>query len=173
MKEGAPYRTPARAGWLIGWAAVCAIAAPLARADMLVSETTLVNGTDESVAAFTVTTAGPITVELTNIPWPQALASLSFMLSSANQVISSWSTQTSTVETYQLTPGTYYAHVSGTAAGTMDLGLYSLSIGTQPVAPVPLPPGAELLAAGLLLLMVIAWLLPGAKSRQHQPLCSA
>jgi hypothetical protein len=140
---------------------------------MLVSETTLVNGTDQSVASFTVTTAEPITVELSNIPWPEALSSLSFMLSSADQVISSWSTQTSTVETYQLTPGTYYAHISGTATGSMDLGLYSLSIGTQPVAPVPLPPGAELLAAGLLLLMVTAWLLPQRKAVEHLPLLSA
>jgi len=129
-----------------------------AHADMLVSETTLVSGTDSSVASFTLTSAEPITVQLSNIPWPQTLSSLSFMLSSADQVIGSWLTETSTVQTYQLSPGTYFAHITGTASGSVDLGLYSLSIGTQPAA-VPLPAGGALLLGGLVVLMLLGSLL--------------
>jgi len=125
---------------------------------MLVSETTLVSGTDSSVASFTLTSAEPITVQLSNIPWPQTLSSLSFMLSSADQVIGSWLTETSTVQTYQLSPGTYFAHITGTASGSVDLGLYSLSIGTQPAA-VPLPAGGALLLGGLVVLMLLGSLL--------------
>lgn len=151
------YRTFARVGRYAALGALWLMATQFARADMFVSETELVSGTGSSVESFTVTTAESVTVQLSNIPWPQSLSSLSFMLSSADQVLASWSTDDSTVETYQLTPGTYYAHVTGTAAGSFDLGLYSLSIGTQPAA-VPLPPGGTLLIGALLVLLVLGWL---------------
>ena len=153
------YRTFARAVLYASLAVLWVTVIRPAHADMLVSETTLVSGTDSSVASFTVTGAESVTVQLSNIAWPQMLSSLSFMLSSADEVIGSWSsTDSSTVETYQLSPGTYYAHITGTASGSLDLGLYSLSIGTQP-APVPLPPGGALLLGGLLVLMMSGGLL--------------
>src|SRR5215469_13510653 len=152
------YRTFARAALCASLAVLWVMATRSAHADMLVSETTLVSGTDSSVASFTLTSAEPITVQLSNIPWPQTLSSLSFMLSSADQVIGSWLTETSTVQTYQLSPGTYFAHITGTASGPVDLGLYSLSIGTQPAA-VPLPAGGALLLGGLVVLMLLGSLL--------------
>lgn len=151
-------RTFARAAVCASLAMLWLMGTRLAQADMFVSETTLVSGTDSSVASFTVTSAESVTVQLSNIPWPQMLSSLSFMLSTADSVIGAWSGDTSTVETYQLSPGTYYAHITGTASGSVDLGLYSLSIGTQP-APVPLPAGGALLLGGLVMLMMLGWLL--------------
>ncbi|MBV8145656.1 MAG: hypothetical protein JO184_11665 [Gammaproteobacteria bacterium] len=156
MNQVLSYRWSARAVLCAALILLSMMAGPLASATMYVSQTTLVSGTDSSVESFTVTSPDNVTVQLSNIPWPQSLSSLSFVLSSANTVISSWSTDTSTVESFELDPGTYFAHVSATATGDIDLGLYSLSIGNQP-APVPLPPAAALLLTGVLLLLTLSW----------------
>lgn len=128
-------------------------AAGAASADTMLSETNLVSGTESMTAAFTVTGPGTLTVELANIAWPQTLTSLNFLASTATQVIGSFGTGASAVETFTLTAGgTYYAHVTGTAGGVLDLGLYSLTVNFQPQgSTVPLPPSEWLLASGLLL----------------------
>jgi hypothetical protein len=129
----------------------CLFATPQAHAEeIMVAQTTLVIGTDSSVATITVPSAGSLTVELSNLPWPQSLESLSFMLSSSNQVISAWSTDSTTVESYNVSPGTYFAHLTGTAAGPLDLGLYSLTVGFQAGGVVPLPASGALMLSGLL-----------------------
>jgi hypothetical protein len=173
MNGRSGYRRLASASLFAASAILWLMASQLVRADMFVSETTLVTGTSSNVASFTITSAEPVTVELSNLPWPQSLSSLSFMLSSADQVISSWSTDSSEAETYQLNPGTYYAHVTGTAGeGDTDLGLYSLSIGTQ-AAPVPLPTGGVLLISALLVLLLLGWLPRGHLAAGHPSLASS
>ena len=124
----------------------CLLPAVHARADnLLVAQTTLISGTESTVDSFTVPSAGTVTVQLSDLPWPMALSSLSFMATSGNQVLSSWSTLTSGVESFQVTPGTYFAHVTGTAGGALDLGLYSMTLTFQPAGTVPLPGSGWLL----------------------------
>jgi hypothetical protein len=142
-------------------ALLCLGAAAGARADqILVAQTSLISGTASAVDSFTAPSAGTVTVQLSNIPWPTALSSLSFFASSSNQVLASGTvpglTGSSgpsggmTVESFQVTPGTYFAHVTGTAAGPLDLGLYSMQVTFAPA--VPLPASGVLLACGLLVL---------------------
>jgi len=159
------YRLILRSLACVTLATVCVLMPPQARAEMIMlAQTTLVSGTDSSVATITVPTAGSLTVDVSNIPWPQSLASLNFMLSSSSQVISAWSTEGTNVQSYSVSPGTYFAHVTGTAGGSLDLGLYSITVGFQPAGVVPLPSSGVLLVLGLLILLWLA--LSGAKSRQ-------
>jgi hypothetical protein len=134
------------------------VLSPASHADtVLINETTLVSGTNSSVEAFTIPTAGTVTVQLSNIAWPQALDSLSFVASSASSVLTAW--QGSGTETFQVSaPGTYYAHVTGTAGGLLDLGLYSLTVSFRSaVAPVPLPSSQVLLLGALVMSLGLAW----------------
>jgi hypothetical protein len=133
---------------------------------LLVAQTTLISGTESTVDSFTVPSTGTVTVQLSDLPWPQALSSLSFMATSGNQVLSSWSTLTSAVESFQVAPGTYFAHVTGSATGALDLGLYSMTLTFQPAGTVPLPGSAWLLLIGLLGLVMPFVVVPTA---QRQP----
>jgi hypothetical protein len=145
-------RPSIQTGLLTSLGLLCLVAASEVRADMLISQTTLVTGSESTVDSFTVPTAGSVTVELSNLPWPQALSSLSFTATSANQVLSSWSTQGTSVESLQLGPGTYFAHIGATTAGPLDLGLYSLTLSFQPTT-VPLPSSGGMLGIALLVLL--------------------
>ena len=139
-------------------ALACILHSPASLADtVLINETTLVTGTDSNVEAFTIPTAGTVTVQLSNIAWPQALDSLSFVASSASSVLMAWNG--SGTETFNVTaPGTYYAHVTGTAGGLLDLGLYSLTVSFRSaVAPVPLPSPSTLLLAALVMSLGLGW----------------
>jgi hypothetical protein len=146
---------------LLGTAAVTA-----ARADMvLLSDTTLVTGQRASVYSFNTPAAGTVTVQLTNLAWPQALSNLSFMATTPTQVLSSWSAPSSppgpTTETmtFQVTgSGAYYADVMATAGGPLHLGLYSLSLSfAPPGSPVPLPSSGGLLVGALVVLFGLLW----------------
>jgi len=144
-------RAIARAGLFVVLAVLGLVAAPRARADMmLLSQTNLVAGTQTSVASFTVTGPGSLSVNLSNIAWPQSLDSLSFMLSSSDEVVGAWSGSSSDSQSFDVGPGTYYAHVTGTAAGALNLGLYSINITFQPAGTVALPASGILLISGLL-----------------------
>lgn len=136
-------------------------AAPAVHADqILVAQTSLISGTVSTVDGFTAPAAGTITIQLANIPWPSALSSLSFFASSASQVLASGSVPPPSgalsgtlLDTFQVSgPGTYFAHVTGTASpsGPLDLGLYSMQVSFAPA--VPLPAAAWLLGGGLLLI---------------------
>jgi hypothetical protein len=155
---------------LLGAVAVlaCLLHSPCSLADtVLINETTLVSGTNSSVEAFTVPTAGTITVQLSNIAWPQALDSLSFVASSASNVLSAW--QGAGTESFNVAAGTYYAHVTGTAGGLLDLGLYSLTVSFRSaVAPVPLPSSQALLLWALVMSLGLGWL-QGRRGRDFLP----
>jgi hypothetical protein len=144
---------------MLGFASL--LLAPGARADtLLLAQTTLISGSESTVDSFTVMSPGTVTVALQNDAWPQqdSLSGLSFMASSGTQVLSSWSTLTSDTESFAVTPGTYFAHITGTATGPMDLGLFSLSVSFAPNAPpIPLPASLWMLLLGLLVVGVVAW----------------
>lgn len=150
------HRLPKTAWGALSIVALCLLAAAPASADtILATETNLVSGTQSMVQAFTVPTAGTVTVTLTNIAWPQALTALNFVASTSSQVLTSWDALASGSETFSVSgAGTYYAHVTGTAGGPLALGLYSMTLSfVSAVAPVPLPAGSGLLLGGLVMLL--------------------
>lgn len=129
-------------------------------ATVLLSDTTLITGSESAVFSFDAPGPGTVSVQLTNLDWPQALSSLSLAATSANQVLwSSPSSQAALVGTqdpfFQVAKGgTYFADVMATAGGALDLGVYSLSITFTPAgAPVPLPASGGLLLVGILVLI--------------------
>jgi hypothetical protein len=134
-----------------------ALCASTADASMLVSETSLVTGTESSTYSFDAPGPGTLTVQLSNLDWPQSLSTLSFAATTANQVMGQWSTATSQTQSYQIgTSGLYFADIMATAGGPLDLGLYSLSIDFTPAgSPVPLPPSGWLLIAGVLTMIAL------------------
>lgn len=140
-----------------------ALAATVAQASsVLVSDTTLVSGSETEVFSFNAPAAGTVSLQLTNLDWPQELSSLSFMTATASGVLSPFSASTSPTQSlaFQVAAGgTYFADVMAVAGGPLDLGAYSLSVSFTPtVAPVPLPSSGTLLLAafaGLIGLMAL------------------
>jgi len=126
---------------------------PSAHADtLLMASTNLVAGSSATTYSFNAPSAGTVTAQLTSLPWPVPLSSLSFSATSASNTLSTASvTSGSQVETFQVGSGTYFAHVMATAGGSLDLGLYSLMLTFSPSA-VPLPTAGGLLLIGLLVL---------------------
>lgn len=143
------------------------LAATIAQATQLVADTTLVSGNESAVFPFEVTGPGTVSVQLTNLNWPQALSSLSFMATDASHVMASWSQSgaaSSQLLTFQVaTGGRYFADVDATAGGPLDLGAYSLSLSFLPAAPVPLPSsGAFLLVSvvACVIALMLRWRRP-------------
>ncbi len=129
---------------------------PDAAADMvMVSDTSLVSGSQASVFSFDAPGPGTVTVQMSNLAWPDPLSSLSFTATTANKVLSAWDVSGTQSESFQVSGGSYFAHIAAPAQGPLDLGLYSLSLKFIPAgAPVPLPASGWLLAAGILFLML-------------------
>jgi len=161
----------------LGGLLLCVICTTSARAEMvLVSDTTLVIGTQSQVFSFIAPGPGTVSVQLANLNWPQPLSTLSFMAGSANQVLASWSdpssqpTPSSKTLYFQVAQGgTYFADVAATAGGPLDLGVYSLSVQwANPPSPVPLPASDWLLAAGI---VVLIGLLPERRRRRTIETC--
>jgi len=139
--------------------AILGVSSPV-RADMLLlANTTMVTGNESAVFSFNAPSSGTVTAELTNLDWPTTLSSLSFMASSGNQVLASWADPGQTlanthVLTFQVShPGTYFANVSATPGGPLDIGVYSFSLHFTNGTPVPLPASAWLLASGAIVLL--------------------
>ena len=152
---------PRAAAGLVSVSALLGLAAATAvQADqILVAQTSMISGTVSTVDSFTAPGTGTVTVQLANIPWPSALSSLSFFAGSGTQVLASGTVPPANgalsgtlLESFQVTPGTYFAHITGTAAsGPLDLGLYSMQVSFAPA--VPLPAAAWLLVGGLVMLL--------------------
>ncbi len=131
--------------------------APPAKADsLLLAQTTLISGSSAVTDSFTAPSAGTVTVQLSNLNWPTRLSALSFAATTGSQVMSAWSWDAlaANVQSFQVGAGTYFAHVTGQAAGLLNLGLYSLSISFKSSAapPVPLPASDWLLVGGMIVL---------------------
>lgn len=150
-----------RVRWAL-WLLLSLAAAPVTHAEsVLLNDTTLVSGSQSGVFSFQTPGPGTLSVKLTDIDWPQTLSSLSFMATSGNKVLASWSdtaSQSAMTLSFQVTGGRYFADVLATAGGPLDLGVYSLSIQFMPTAPVPLPASGLLLLAGLGAVAAIRWL---------------
>jgi hypothetical protein len=141
---------------MLGLAALLfyALMATVAQAStVLISDTTLVSGSESAVFSFETPGPGTVSVQLTNLDWPQSLSSLSFMATTANRVLSPWADETSGTQalSFQVAgSGTYFADITAVAGGPLDLGVYSFSLDFTPAVPaVPLPASAVLLLGGV------------------------
>ena len=159
-KAAALQRAVSRTGGFVGL--LCIMCAAQARADMLLlSNTTLVSGSQSAVFSFNAPSAGTVSAQLTDVTWPQSLSALSFVAATANQVLSSWSATslqpgpTSQTLYFQVAgPGSYFADVMATAGGPLNLGVFSLSLDFKPAnSPVPIPPSGWLLLSAVLLMV--------------------
>jgi hypothetical protein len=133
----------------------CALAQPAAADTLgpstLVSESTLVENQESNVYSFSAPGPGTLSVQLSDLLWPNSLSALNFSLNSPTNVLG-WVSSAGSLS-LQVPAGTYYADVSGTAGGPLDLGLYSLQITFQPQgSEVALPASIGLLLGGLAIL---------------------
>jgi hypothetical protein len=110
-----------------------------------------------AIDPFTVSGVGAATVTLTDLLWPQALASLSFKLT--DPAGDSLGTLTGAgSQTFNLPgAGTYFALAFGQAqpaqsAASLAFGSFGLQVNFLPMSPVALPSAALLLVSGLGLL---------------------
>ena len=111
-------------------------------------------GTESFSQTFNLTAPGTLTVTLSNIAWPQQLASLNFLLSSSSGTMGP-EMSTGTYSFNVVTGGNVFAQWFGTAQGPLNAGVYSLKIDFQPLGgtAVPLPASVVLLLSGLALLL--------------------
>jgi hypothetical protein len=125
----------------------------VSRADEVIYDgSAFITGTVSNAETFNLISAGTLTVTLTNQTWPVQLANLSLSVSTANGPVGP--SMAPGTETFQVGAGLITAQWFGTAQGSLDTGVYSLSIDFAPtIAPVPLPASAGLLLSGLCLLL--------------------
>ena len=95
--------------------------------------------------------AGTYTATLTDFSFPHSLQTLEMTLTDPVDHEVKHLTGPGTF-TFNATPGLYTANVYGISGGSLQLGLYGLSVvsGGTPPAPVALPPALILLASALL-----------------------
>jgi hypothetical protein len=132
--------------WMMGTAA---------RADtVLYNGTGFVVGTQSFVQSFDLTTPGTLTVTLTNVAWPEQLASLNLLLGSASGAMGP--EMGAGTSSFNVKAGDVFAQWFGTAQGPLDAGVFSMQIDFTPAGQsvVPLPTSLALLVSGLALL---AW----------------
>jgi hypothetical protein len=121
-------------------------------AQVLYNGTGFVRGQQSFVQSFNISGPGTLTVTLSNIAWPEQLASLNMVLGTARGLMGP--EMGVGTETFNVNSGRVFAQWFGVAQGPLDIGVYSMNIVFQPggVTPVPLPASVALLASGLLLL---------------------
>jgi len=139
---------------------------------VLLSETTFLNGSESQTVAIDVPGPGTLDVTLTDLSWPDKLASLSFSLSGGLSLLTP---EPGSPTLFQITGAeALYGHISGTAGslgipGLPNFGLYSLTVTFSPTQQpqVPLPASLWQLAGGLLSLAGLALL---TRRRTRAPL---
>jgi|SRR5579871_5588574 len=176
MTANVPWGVVARVALIAVLGVLGASRSPVARADttVLKGATTMVFGSASDTYSFTAPSAGTVTAEITNVPWPEPLAALSYNVTSATGILSPMMngqdvSSSSDVETYQVGAGTYFAHISATAssdAADMGLGLYSVMFTFTPT--VPLPAAAGLLFIGMLVVFGLRGTLRGQRAESDE-----
>src|SRR5271165_1742141 len=134
--------------WSLLAAAAFAASSGTARAsEVLYDASGFVQGQQSFVDSFYVSGPSTLTITLSNIAWPRALANLDLLLSNANGAIAP--EMGAGTESFQITGGQYFAQWFGVAQGPLDVGVYGIEITSQPTTPVPLPASLSLLLSGL------------------------
>src|SRR3569832_2019018 len=136
-----------------------------ARAETITRPVTAgVYGSAADSYSLSATSAGTLTVMVTSVPWPVPLSALSFNTTTATDALTPLPSPTAPeaaalsgseplVASYQVGPGTYFAHVFATAGpSSLNFGLYSVKM---TFTPVPLPAGVGLLMIGILVLLAL------------------
>ena len=136
-------------------AAVTAWALPFSPASadtVLYNSSGFIQGQQSFVQSFDITTAGTLTVSLSDIPWLDTISNLNFFLTTASGTVGA--SMGAGTESVSVGPGLVYAHWFGDAAGTFGVGAYGIELLFQPngATPVPLPGAPILLLSGLGLL---------------------
>ncbi|HMK86466.1 MAG TPA: hypothetical protein VK437_10960 [Steroidobacteraceae bacterium] len=136
------------AAWAAPWTA--------AHADMVVFDSmSLFQGQQAFTETFSVTTPGTLSVSLTDVPWLDSVANLSFFLSSPTGTLGRPLTGNGS-ELIRIAPGTYTANWFGNAEGVYNMGVVGVSVTFYPNwTPVPLPASLIVMLSGLGLLF--AW----------------
>jgi|SRR5271155_5139994 len=140
-----------------------------AYADMVVFDSmSLFQGQQAFTETFSVETTGTLDVTVSDIPWLDAVANLSFFLSSPKGVVGPTMNGGGS-ELINIGPGTYTASWFGNAQGAYDLGVVGVNIDFQPNGtPVGIPASVLLMLSGLGLLFAwprIAPVLPSSSTQ--------
>jgi hypothetical protein len=139
----------------LSWILALSCVSGVGRAEMLLSQTTLVIGSQTTATTFTASGPGTVTLQLSDLSWPERLAGLSCAIVTSTTVIARTALDVGTSSLRSMSfdvsgPGTFTAIVSGAAAvsNPLQLGAYSLQIDITPSA-VPLPASGLLLGAAI------------------------
>jgi hypothetical protein len=163
----------------IATALLCgAVALNAQAATVLLADSTMVTGSESASFSFYAPGPGTVSAQISNLDWPVALSSLSFVASTPNQVLASWSdpasqpTQGPALVSFQVGgQGTYYADIMATAGGPLDLGVYSFALNFTPEgSTVPLPAAGWLLLTGILGFIALRRTLQRRPTAEHLPL---
>jgi len=136
-------------------AAIAVIAAwavpssPAAADTVLYDSAGLIQGQQSFVQSFNLTTAGTLTVSLSDIAWLDTISNLNFFITTATGTLGT--SMGAGSESVSVGPGMLYAHWYGDADGTFGVGAYGIKLMFQPAGatPVPLPGALVLLLSGL------------------------
>lgn len=120
--------------------------------EVLYDNAGFVLGQQSFAESFELGGPGTLTITLSNIAWPQSLASLNLMVSTSHGLLGP-EMGAGTDIFHVAAPGMVYAQWFGTAQGPLDIGVYGVKVDWAPVS-VPLPTSIALLLSGLVLL---AW----------------
>lgn len=143
--------------WALGTtlALAAASAAPLAQADVvMLKDSPLVNGSQAFVYSMLAPGSGSLSVNITDLNFPSAIAGLTFSFTTTQGVLKSFE-GTGQMSLDISGAGTYYAIIAGTGQGKFGIGQLSLSVVFSPLsggpgpAPVPVPAALVLLLSGL------------------------
>jgi hypothetical protein len=131
-------------------------AAEFVTADALLQESTLVINQESNVYSFTAPGPGTVYVALQDIVWPTQLASLGMSVNTPSGPLGTLNLA-GEMDIPLSKGGTYYVDVNGQAGGSLDVGLYSISVNFVPQGAVPLPGTLALVLGGLLALGGARW----------------
>jgi hypothetical protein len=127
----------------------CGTAAQGVRANtVMYDEASLLVGQGGGTQSLDLSTAGTLTITVTNIPFLDAVADLTSFLSTSSGVVGD-KMYTPGSESVSVGPGLYYASWFGNAQGTYNEGVVGVEIQFQPANAVPLPASWLLLVSGL------------------------
>src|ERR1700690_3628873 len=120
-------------------AVLAAVAHPAAASQVLYNSSGFLVGQQSFSDSFSVSGPGTLTVSLTNMAWPEQLASLNMVVSTPQGLLGPEGG--AGTDSYSLTGGPVTVQWFGTAQGPLDAGVYGMNIQFQSngVMPVPLP----------------------------------
>jgi hypothetical protein len=118
---------------------------------VLIDSAGFIQGQQSFVQPLDITSAGMLTVSLSDIPWLDTISDLNFFLTTSSGALAgSMGVGTTSLE---VQPGMLYAHWYGDAEGTYGAGVYGLDVTFQPAGggtTVPIPATGGLMLSGLL-----------------------